>query len=47
MLSTLRNGFGAIPNDIVLVLDDHVIDARDVQEGMASCSSTYLRSCTW
>ena len=36
VLTTLINDLGAISNDIVLVLDDyHVIDARDVQEGMA------------
>ncbi|MGZ4631254.1 MAG: hypothetical protein ACXV2G_01200, partial [Actinomycetes bacterium] len=28
VLSTLRNGFGAIPNDIVLVLDDRHRRAR-------------------
>ena len=36
VLATLINELSAIPNDIVLVLDDyHVIDARDVQDGMA------------
>jgi LuxR family maltose regulon positive regulatory protein len=36
VLTTLLNDLGAIANDIVLVLDDyHVIDARDVQDGMA------------
>ncbi len=35
-LVTLLNDLGAISNDVVLVLDDyHVIDARDVQDGMA------------
>ena len=35
-LATLLNDLGAISNDVVLVLDDyHVIDARDVQDGMA------------
>ena len=35
-LATLLNDLGAIPDDVVLVLDDyHVIDARDVQDGMA------------
>ena len=35
-LATLLNDLGAIPNDVVLVLDDyHVIDSRDVQDGMA------------
>ena len=35
-LVTLLNDLDAIPNDIVLVLDDyHVIDAREVQDGMA------------
>ena len=36
VLATLLNDLGAVPNDVVLVLDDyHVIDARDVQDGMA------------
>src|SRR6266545_4890879 len=36
VLATLLNDLGAISNDVVLVLDDyHVIDARDVQDGMA------------
>jgi LuxR family maltose regulon positive regulatory protein len=36
VLTTLVNELGAVTNDVVLVLDDyHVIDARDVQEGMA------------
>ena len=36
MLTALLNDLGASTGDIVLVLDDyHVIDARDVQEGMA------------
>ena len=35
-LATLLNDLDAISNDVVLVLDDyHVIEARDVQEGMA------------
>ena len=35
-LVTLLNDLDALPNDVVLVLDDyHVIDARDVQDGMA------------
>jgi LuxR family transcriptional regulator, maltose regulon positive regulatory protein len=35
-LATLLNEISALPNDLVLVLDDyHVIDAREVQEGMA------------
>ena len=35
-LTTLLNDLGSVPGDIVLVLDDyHVIDARDVQDGMA------------
>src|ERR1700730_1487381 len=34
--ATLLNDLDAISNDVVLVLDDyHVIDARDVQDGMA------------
>ncbi|MBG6212237.1 LuxR family maltose regulon positive regulatory protein [Cryobacterium sp. CAN_C3] len=36
MLTTLLQDLGAVSRDIVLVLDDsHVIDARDVQDGMA------------
>ena len=36
VLATLLNDLSALPNDVVLVLDDyHVIDAGDVQEGMA------------
>ncbi len=36
ILTTLLNELGAVPNDVVLVLDDyHVIDAHDVQDGMA------------
>ena len=36
VLTALLNDLGASTGDIVLVLDDyHVIDARDVQEGMA------------
>src|SRR5580692_7995279 len=35
-LVALLNDLDAIPDDVVLVLDDyHVIDARDVQDGMA------------
>ena len=35
-LVTLLNDLDAISNDVVLVLDDyHVVDARDVQDGMA------------
>ena len=35
-LATLLNDLDAISDDVVLVLDDyHVIDARDVQDGMA------------
>jgi ATP/maltotriose-dependent transcriptional regulator MalT len=36
VLTTLLNDLGAVDGEIVLVLDDyHVIDARDVQDGMA------------
>ena len=36
VLATLLNELSAVSNDVVLVLDDyHVIDARDVQDGMA------------
>src|SRR5207245_9230 len=35
VLATLLNELSAVPTEVVLVLDDyHVIDARDVQEGM-------------
>jgi LuxR family maltose regulon positive regulatory protein len=36
VLATLINELSAVPNDVVLVLDDyHVVDAPEVQEGMA------------
>ena len=36
ILTTLLNELGAVPNDVVLVLDDyHVIDAHDIHDGMA------------
>ena len=36
VLATLLNELGAVPNDVVLVLDDyHMIDARDIHDGMA------------
>ena len=36
VLATLLNDLGAVSGDVVLVLDDyHLIDARDVQDGMA------------
>jgi LuxR family maltose regulon positive regulatory protein len=36
VLATMLNELNAVPNDIVLVLDDyHVVDAPDVQYGMA------------
>ena len=36
VLSTLLNELGAMPHDVVLVLNDyHVVDAHDVQDGMA------------
>jgi LuxR family maltose regulon positive regulatory protein len=36
VLTTLLNDLGALASDLVLVLDDyHVIDARDVQDGVA------------
>ena len=36
ILATLLNELSAVPNDIVLVLDDyHVVDAHDIQDGMA------------
>lgn len=36
LLTTLLNEISALPRDVVLVLDDyHVVEARDVQDGMA------------
>jgi LuxR family maltose regulon positive regulatory protein len=36
VLATLLNELSAVPNDVVLVLDDyHVVNAHDVQEGLA------------
>jgi LuxR family transcriptional regulator, maltose regulon positive regulatory protein len=36
VLATLLNDLSAVPNDVVLVLDDyHVIEAREIQDGMA------------
>jgi len=36
VLATLLNELNTVPNDVVLVLDDfHVIEAREVQDGMA------------
>jgi LuxR family maltose regulon positive regulatory protein len=36
VLATLLNELNAIPHDVVVVLDDyHVIDARDIQDGIA------------
>ncbi|MEV6494363.1 hypothetical protein AB0M20_37945, partial [Actinoplanes sp. NPDC051633] len=36
LLTTLLNDLGSLGNDLVLVLDDyHVIESRDVQDGMA------------
>jgi LuxR family maltose regulon positive regulatory protein len=36
LLATLLNELSGVPNDIVVVLDDyHVVDAPDVQDGMA------------
>ena len=36
VLATLLNELSALPDDVVLVLDDyHVIDAHDIQDGMA------------
>ena len=48
VLATLLNDLSAIPNDVVLVLDDyHVIDARDVQDGMAFLLEHLPRRYTW
>jgi len=45
VLTALLNDLGATAAEIVLVLDDyHVIDARDVQDQMASCSTICLRA---
>jgi LuxR family maltose regulon positive regulatory protein len=36
VLATLLNELGALPTEVVLVLDDyHVVDARDLQDGVA------------
>jgi LuxR family transcriptional regulator, maltose regulon positive regulatory protein len=36
VLAMLLNELSAVPNDVVLVLNDyHVVDARDIQDGMA------------
>jgi LuxR family maltose regulon positive regulatory protein len=36
VLATVLNELGAVPNDLVLVLDDyHVVDAHDINDGMA------------
>jgi ATP/maltotriose-dependent transcriptional regulator MalT len=36
VLATLLNELGAVPDDVVLVLNDyHLVDAHDVQDGMA------------
>ena len=36
VLATLLNDLSGLPRDIVLVLDDyHVVDANDIQDGMA------------
>jgi ATP/maltotriose-dependent transcriptional regulator MalT len=48
MLTTLLNDLGAAVGEIVLVLDDyHVIDASDVQDGMAFLLDICLRGCMW
>ncbi len=49
VLATLLNELGAVPNDVVLVLDDyHVIDAPDdPATGWRSCWSTCPRRSTW
>ena len=47
-LVALLNDLDAISDDVVLVLDDyHVIDARDVQDGMAFLLDIYPRKYTW
>ena len=36
VLATLLNDLNAVPNDVVLVLDDyHLVEAREIQDGMA------------
>ena len=48
VLTALLNDLGAVPNDIVLVLDDyHVIEARDVHDGMAFLLDHLPPPCTW
>jgi LuxR family transcriptional regulator, maltose regulon positive regulatory protein len=47
-LTALLNDLAAIPGDVVLVLDDyHVLDARPVDDALASWSSTCRPGCTW
>ena len=48
VLTALLNDLGATAGDIVLVLDDyHVIDASDVQDGMAFLLDHLPPGCTW
>ena len=48
VLATLLNDLGAISDSVVLVLDDfHVIDAREIHEGMAFMLEHPPRSSTW
>jgi LuxR family transcriptional regulator, maltose regulon positive regulatory protein len=48
VLATLLNELSALPDDVVLVLDDyHVIDAREVQDGMTFLLEHLPHSSTW
>ena len=48
VLATLLNDLSAISDDVVLVLDDyHVIEARDVHDGMAFLLEHLPPRCTW
>ena len=48
VLTALLNDLGATAGDIVLVLDDyHVIDAGEVQDGMAFLLDHLPPGCMW
>ena len=48
VLAALLNDLDAVSNDVVLVLDDyHVIDAREIQDGMAFLLEHLPHRCTW
>jgi LuxR family maltose regulon positive regulatory protein len=48
VLTLLLNELSAMSTDVVLVLDDyHVIDARDIHDGVAFCSTISRRGYIW